>query len=116
HDSVEQFNQNSSFLHLLKSCRYFNSTNDLLIVPHLDTLACQLLVTKFPNLRMLLIYGCSPTPRDLGFLLTQWTQLECFSLLSHSQVDFGNGELFASLKRLSSLKHLALSSESVFRF
>lgn len=93
----------------VKCCRWFGSMNDYLIVSKLDWFIVRHLVTKFPNVKMLLIDGCHVEKCSvLVFLITQWQRhIQCLNLVCL----FGDIEwkqILQSIDLLPYLQHLFL--------
>ncbi len=96
------------YFNQLQCCSFFESVNDYLIISKLDWSMCRLLASKFCNIKMLLIYGCHISKSVLlEFLLFQWKQLRCLSLI-HLMGNVCWRELLSCLDTLPQLKHLSL--------
>ncbi|KAH7645537.1 hypothetical protein HUG17_1075 [Dermatophagoides farinae] len=114
---IAEYEQNGHIYYQLKSCPYFQQTNDFIQTTHLNYLSCQLILTKYPNLKMLLISGCQWEPKDLIMLLIELKHLECLTLIicgSPSSDDYilsvvKTIKICKSLDFLSKLKHFAIS-------
>lgn len=92
----------------LQCCPYFGSINDTLLIATLDWSICRLLVSKFPNLNMLWICGCTVSKGVLiEFMLTQWKQIRCLSFI-HLMGEIVWRQVWPALEALPHLKHLAL--------
>lgn len=92
----------------LQNCTFYNSVNDYLVISKLDWSVCRLLASKFCNIKMLLISGCHISKSELlEFLLFQWKQLCCLSLI-HLMGNVCWRKLFPCLDTLPHLKHLSL--------
>lgn len=114
---LEWYNRNNHFYYHLKSCPYFKQNNDFMIINKVNYFTCLLILNKFPNLKMLLIVGCSfDSLNDLMFLLTELKNLKCFtfvftkSLTNESYYTAMTNMLRIGLpQQFSNLKHLGLS-------
>lgn len=116
-NEIAEYEQNSHIYYQLKACLYFHQTNDFILTTHLNYLSCQLILSKYPNLRMLMISGCQWDPKDLIMLLIELKHLECLALVicgSPSNDNYITSivktiKICKSLDVLPKLKHFAIS-------
>lgn len=108
-DCLNQFAVDVDYNHQLKTCPYFQSTNDVLLIANLDLIHCRLLVRMFPRLQMILLDGCETTESNLHFLLTQYKQtLKCLSLIDLIGISWNTFPLYP----YTNLIHLAVRGDS----
>lgn len=92
----------------LQCCTFYKSVNDYLVISKLDWSVCRLLVSKFSNIKMLLISGCHISKSVLlEFLLFQWKDLCCLSLV-HLMGNVCWRKMFLCIDTLPHLMHLSL--------